>query len=153
MKAQLGQVKNFNATSSFNLLWNTEILSKRAWIWRRLFNKDFSEIKNGAYIINLDECESIVAHWIALYINAKNVTYFDSFEVEHVSEVIRKSNGNKNIITNIYRVQAFDSIMCEYFCIGFADFILKGKCLLEYTNVFPPNEYKTNDKIILKYHQ
>ena len=111
------------------------------------------EIKDGAYIINLDECESIGTHWIALCINAKNVTYVDSFEVEHISKVIRKSNGNKNIITNIYRVQAFDSIMCEYFCIGFADFMLKGKCLLEYTNVFPPNEYKKNDNIILKYYQ
>ena len=43
--------------------------------------------------------------------------------------------------------------MCGYFCIGFIDFILKGKSLLEYTNVFSPNEYKRNDKIILKYFQ
>ena len=43
--------------------------------------------------------------------------------------------------------------MCGYFCIGFIDFILKGKSLLEYTNVFSPNEYKRNDKMILKYFQ
>ena len=57
------------------------------------------------------------------------------------------------MITNIYRIQAFDSIMCEYFCIGFIDFMLKGKILLEYTNMFTPKDYENNDKIILKYFQ
>ena len=47
--------------------------------------------------------------------------------------------GNKNI-TNVYRIQAYNSVMCGYFCIGFIDFILKGKSLLEYTNVFSPSE-------------
>ena len=85
--------------------------------------------------------------------NAKNVTYFDSFGVEHIPKEIRKFIRNKNIITNIYRIQAYDSIMCGYFCIGFIDFMLKGKSLLEYTNLFSPNEYKKNDKIILKHFQ
>ena len=53
---------------------------------------------------------------------------------------------------NIYRKEAYDSIMCEYFCIGLI-FLLKGKSLLQYTNLFSPNEYKKNDKIILKYFQ
>ena len=52
-----------------------------------------------------------------------------------------------------YRIQAYDSIMCGYFCIGFIDFMLKGKSLLEYTNLFSPNEYKKNDRIILTYFQ
>ena len=47
--------------------------------------------------------------------------------------------GNKNI-TNVYRIQAYNSVMCGYFCIGFIDFILKGKSLLEYTNVFSHSE-------------
>ena len=51
---------------------------------------------------------------------------------------------------NIYRIQAYDSIMCKYFCIGFIDFMLKGNSLLEYTNLFSSNEYKRNDKIIEK---
>ena len=85
--------------------------------------------------------------------NAKNVKYFDSFWVEHIPKEIRKFIGNKNIITNIYRIQAYDSIMCGYFCIGFIDFMLKGKSLLDYTNVFSPNEYKKNYKIISKYFQ
>ena len=57
------------------------------------------------------------------------------------------------MITNIYRIQAYDSIMCGYFCIGFIDFMLKGKSLLDYTNLFSPNDYEKNDKIILKYFQ
>ena len=111
---------------------------------------DLSIIKDGSYIINLDEYESMGTLWIVLYVNAKNVTYFDSFEVKHISKQIKKFIGNKNITTNIYRIQAYDSKMCGYFCIGFIDFMLKGKSLLEYTNLFSPDEYKNNDKIILK---
>ena len=86
-----------------------------------------------------------------MYINPKNVTYFDSFGVEHIPKEIKKFKGNKNIITSIYRIQAYDLIMCRYFCIGFIDFMLKGKSLLEYTNLFSPNEYEKNDKIIKKF--
>ena len=88
-----------------------------------------------------------------MYVNAKNITYFDSFGVEYIPKEIKKFIGNKNIITNIYRIQAYDPIMCGYFCIGFVYFMLKGKSLLEHTNLFSPNEYKKNDKIILKYFQ
>ena len=83
--------------------------------------------------------------------NAENETYFDSFGVAHISKEISKLIGNKSILTNIYRIQACDSIMCGYFCIGFIDFMLEGKSLLDYTNLFYPNKYKKNDKIILKY--
>ena len=76
--------------------------------------------------------------------NAENETYFDSFGVAHIPKEISKLIG-------IYRIQACDSIMCGYFCIGFIDFMLEGKSLLDYTNVFYPNKYKKNDKIILKY--
>ena len=58
---------------------------------------------------------------------------------------------NKNIITNIYRIQAYDSIIYGYFCIEFIDFMLKS--LLEHTNLFSPSEFKKNDKMILKYLQ
>ena len=66
---------------------------------------------------------------IALYVNNDNIAYFDSFGVEHIPKEIKKFIGNKNIITNIYRIQAFNSIICRYFCIGFIDFMLKGKNL------------------------
>ena len=87
-------------------------------------------------MINLDDHESIGTRCIALYVNDNNVTYFDSFGVDHIPKEIKKFIGNKNFITNIYRVQAYDSIMCGYFCIGFIDFMLKGKSLLDYTNLF-----------------
>ena len=70
-----------------------------------------------------------------MYVNDNNLTYFDSFWVEHIPKEIKKFVENKNIITNIYRIQAYDSIMCGCFCIGFIDFLLKGKSLLEYTNL------------------
>ena len=61
--------------------------------------------------------------------------------------------GNKNIKTNICRIQAYDSIMCGYFSIGFIDFMLRGKEWQYYTNLLPPNNCKKNDRIILKYFQ
>ena len=85
--------------------------------------------------------------------NGKNAIYFDSFEVEHITKEIKKFIGNKTIIINIYRIQVYNSIMCGYFCIGFTDFLLKGKSLLDYTNLVSPNIYEKNDKIILKYFQ
>ena len=65
----------------------------------------------------------------------------------------KKIIGNKNIRTNIYKIQAYDSIMCGYFCIGFIDYMIKGEGLLDYTNLFSPNEYEKNYKIILKHFQ
>ena len=70
-------------------------------------------------------------------------------QVEHISKEINKFIGNKNITTNIFRVQAYDSIMRGYFCIGFINFMLKGRNLLEYTSLFSTNNYEKNDKIIL----
>ena len=91
--------------------------------------------------------------FIALYVNAENVTYFDIFGVDHIPIEIRKIIGNKNGKTIIYRMQAYDSIMCGYFCIGFIDFMVKGKSLLDYINSFLPNDHEKNYKIIGKYFQ
>ena len=92
-------------------------------------------------------------------VNNNNVTYFDSFGVEHILKEIKafinrllfSASQNKNIKTNIFRVQAYDWVMCRYFCIGFIDFILKGKTLTECINLFSPNNFKKNDDLILKY--
>ena len=93
-------------------------------------------MKDGAYVINLDEYFNIGTHWVALYVeNNNNVIYFDSFGVEHIPKEIKAFINNKNITTNIFRIQAYDSIMCGYFCIGFIDFMLAGKTT-EYTNLF-----------------
>ena len=76
-----------------------------------------------------------------MYIKNDNVTYLDSFGVEHIPKEIKKFIGNKNINTNNFRIQAYDSIMCGYFCIGFINFMFKGKTLTDYTNLFSPNYF------------
>ena len=122
------------------------------------FNSAYSrnnlhKIKDGAYVVNLDEFKSIGTHWIALYVNYNSVTCFKNFGVEHVPKELKTFIGSKIIIKNIYRIQTCNSIMCRYFCIGFIDFMLKGESLLDYTHLFCPNEYGKNRKIILKYFQ
>ena len=109
------------------------------------------KIKDVAYVINLDEYADVGTHWIALFCNRNEIVYFDSFGVEHVPEEIKEFVGNKNIIANIFRVQANDSVMCGYFCIRFIDFMLAGKKLTDYTNLFSPHDFKKNDNIILSY--
>ena len=99
-------------------------------------------IKNGAYVINLDEYPDIGTHWVALYVNNKIVTYFDSFGVGHIPKEIMKCIGSKNIITNIFRIQSYDSIMRDYFCIGFINFMFNGNSLTDYTSLFSPNDLK-----------
>ena len=94
-----------------------------------------------------------------------DITYFDSFWVEHIPKEIkafidrplsfvlrpplRDASHNKNITTNIFRIEACDSIMCGYFCIGFIDFMFAGKTLTEFTNLFYQITLKKNDNIVL----
>ena len=94
---------------------------------------------------------TLILELITLCVQNNDVTYFDYFGVEHISKKIRTFISNKNIKTNIFRIQAYDSIMCGYFCIGFIDFMLAGKTLIEFTNLFSPNNFERNDNIILKY--
>ena len=112
---------------------------------------NLSKIRDGAYVINLDECSEIGTHWIVLYVLNSDVTYFDNFGVEHIPKEIKRFIGNKNIKTNIFRIQAYDLIMCGYFCIGFIDFMLAGKTLTDFRNLFSPNNFKKNDDIILNH--
>ena len=95
---------------------------------------NLTEIKDGAYVINLDEYADIGTHWVALYVHNDKVTYFDSFGVKHIPKEIKAFIKNKNI-TNIFRLQAYDSIMCEYLCIASIEFMLPGKTLTEFTNL------------------
>ena len=84
-----------------------------------------------------------------MFCNRNEIVYFDSLDVEHVPEEIKKFIGNKNTKANIFRVQANDSVMCRYFCIDFIDFMLASKKLTDYTNLLSPNDFKKNDSIIL----
>ena len=108
------------------------------------------KIKDGAYVINLDEYADIDTYGIALHVNGNNVTYLDKFGVEHIPREIKSFINESTVTTSIFRIQAYDSVMCGYFCIEFIDFMLKSKSLIDFTNLFSSN-FKNNDKIILKH--
>ena len=132
------KIKNngiFNSPSSLNKLWNAKVLSKWTKI-KSVFSRNnlpecnsIEKIKDGAY--SLGEYADIGTHWIALFCNKNEIVHFDSFCVEHIpkeiKEFIDRHSQNKNIIANIFRVKANNSVMCVYFCIGFIDFMLAGK--------------------------
>ena len=82
--------------------------------------------------------------------NGNNVTYLDKFGVEHIPREIKSFINESTVTTNIFRIQAYDSVMCGYFCIEFIDFMLKSKSLIDFTNLLSSN-FKNNDKIILKH--
>ena len=108
-------------------------------------------------MINLDKYENTGTHCVSLFVKTNEAIYFDSFGIEHIPKEINKfinnndmtkSSSLKRIKSNIFRIQAYDSIMCGYFCIESINYILKGKTLLDYTNLFTPNDFKTNDRVI-----
>ena len=101
-----------------------------------------NKIKKGAYIINLDEYENTGMHWVSLFVKPKYTVYFDSFSIEHIPKEINKFINNDTtkstakpsslersaiarIKSNIFRIQAYDSIMCRYFWIEFIIICLK----------------------------
>ena len=123
-------------------------------IFNGVYSRDnLPKIKDGAQVKNLDEYSDIGTYWVALYVDVNNndVTYFGSFRVEHIPKEIKTFiDRSLSITTNIFRIQAYDSTMCVYFYIGFIDFMLAGKTLTEFTNLFSPNSFKKNDDIILR---
>ena len=95
-----------------------------------VYSRDnLNKIKDGVYVINPDAYPDIGTHWVALYVNNNSVTYFDSFGVKHIPKEIKEFIKNKNIKTNIFRIQAFDSIMCRYFSTGFVLAEKKLNCI------------------------
>ena len=88
------------------------------------------------HVINLDEYADVRTHWVIFYVKNIEIIYFDSFGVEHVPNEIKEFIGHKNIKTNIFIIQANNSIMCRYFCNGFIDFMRAGKTLIDYTSLF-----------------
>ena len=144
--------KNVNLLLPFHPLTNIEI--NEYYKNEPRFNGVYSrnnlpnKIQKGAYVINLDEYENTGTHWVSLFVKIKYTVYFDSFGVEHIPKEINKFIGNTDIKSNIFRIQAYDSITCGYFCIEFINYMLKGKTLLDYTNLFSPNDFKKNDQII-----
>ena len=155
-----GVKKTLNLLLPFHPLTNIEI--NEYYKNEPRFNGVYSRnnlpktIKKGAYVINLDEYENTGTHWVALFVKANKVIYFDSFGIEHIPIEINKfinndttkSSSLERIESNIFRIQAYDSFMCGYFCIEFINCMLKGKKLLDYTNIFSPNDFKENDQVI-----
>ena len=129
--------KYYQNESRFNNIYSRNNLPKK--------------VKDGAYVIKLDEYADVGTHWITLFCNRSEIVYFDSFGVEHVPEEITEFIGNKNIIANIFRLQANDSVICGYFCIGFIDFMLASKKLTDFTSLFSPYDFEKNNDIILSY--
>ena len=152
--------KKLNLLLPFHSLTNIEINEyyKNEPRFNGVYSRDNlpNKIKKGAYVINLDEYENPGTHWVSLFVKPKYTVYFDSFGVEHIPIEINKFMGNyttkssslERIKSNIFRIQAYDSIMCGYFCIEFINYMFKGKTLLDYTNLFSPNNFKKNDRVI-----
>ena len=88
---------------------------------------------------------------VSLFINRNPAVYFDSFEIEYIPQEILNKITDKSITHNIFRMQDNDSIMCGFYCMAFIEYILSGKTLLDYTDLFSLNDYEKNDKIIYKY--
>ena len=143
--------KNLNSLLPFHPLTNIEISEyyKNEPRFNGVYSRNNlpNKIKKGAYVINLDEYENTGTHWVSLFAKTKYTVYFDSFGVEHIPKEINKFIRNE-IKSNMFRIQAYDSIMCGYFCIEFINYMLKGKTLLDYTNLFSPNDFKKNDRTI-----
>ena len=122
--------KTLNSLLPFHPLTNIEI--NEYYINEPRFNVVYSrnnlpkKIKRRAYAITLDEYENTGTHWIALFVKSNEAIYFDSFGIEHIPNEINKFIGNKNIKSNIFRLQAYGSIMCGYYCIEFIIYMLKG---------------------------
>ena len=152
VRAGEGSKKNLNSLLPFHPLTNIEI--SECYSNESRFNGVYSRdnlpkiTKNGAY----------GTHWIALFIKTNEFIYFDSFDIEDIPKEISKFirskelgpavGSNKKIKANIFRIEVYDSIMCRYFCIEFINYMLKGKTLLDYTNLFSPNDFKKNDQVI-----
>ena len=103
------------------------------------------------YVINLDDKNSKGTHWVSLFINKSTAVYFDSFGTEYIPQEVLNKIKDKSVTHNIFRIQDNEYIMCGIYYIGFIEYMLAGKTLLDYTNLFSPNDYKKNDKIIYKY--
>ena len=156
--------KKLNSLLPFHPLTNFEISEyyKNEPKFNGVYSRDNlpQTIEKGAYVINLDEYENIGTHWIALFVKPKYTVYFDSFGAEHIPKEIKKFIGseqsfsakarNKEIKANIFRLQAYDSIMCGYFCI-FILTVFDGKSLIDFTSLFSPHDFKRNDQLLKEY--
>ena len=149
MKVRLDLVKTFHGQkphswTNFEVQKNNKNEDKFNFIYSR---RNSSKLKDGVNVINLGVFKSKGTHWMSLYVYVNKIICFDRFGGEHIPKEIKKSIGNKNMRTNIYRIQAYDSIMCRYFCIGFIDFLV-NVCKIKFCCIIKIHCLLTNTKRI-----
>ena len=110
-------------------------------------------IKDGAYVINLDDENSKGTHWVLSFINRNLAVYFDSFEIEYIPQKVFNKIKDKSITQNIFRIQDNQYVMCGFCCIAFIEYMLARKTLLDYTSLFSPFSHnsRTNYDIDMKF--
>ena len=125
----------------FHPLTNFEIIDyfKDVKRFNSVYSRDnLPNLKKEGYVINLDHSKNTGTHWVVIFVKKYEVIYIDSFGVEYIPKEIMERIKNKNIKTNIFRIQDNNAIMCSYFCIVFIEYMLKGKTLTDFTNLLRP---------------
>ena len=110
-------------------------------------------MKDWAYVINLDVKNSKGTHWVSLFTENNLDLYFDYFGIKDTPLEVLNKIIYKSITHNIFRMQDKESVMCGFYCIAFIEYMLAGKILFGYNNLFSPNDYEENNKVIYKYFQ
>ena len=103
------------------------------------------------YVTNLVAKQSKGTLSIILFIARNTAVFFDSLEIEQIpQEVLNKIKEDKLITRTIFRIQSDGSIMCGFYWVAFIEYIIAGRNLLDYTNLFSPDDYRKNNKITYK---
>ena len=79
------------------------------------FYKTFT--KDRAYMVNLDDKKRNVPRWVSFFIDRNTTVYFDTFEIEYITQEVLNKSKDKLILHNIFRAQSGDSVMCVFCCI------------------------------------
>ena len=147
-----GYVFTKKSLTQFNCLTNYEIIEyfKDEPRFNSVYSRNnLPKLRKGACVINLDHSKNTGIHWVVIFVKYNEVIYFDGFGVEHIPEEIKKSIkfgntffGNKNIKSNIFSIQSYNSVMCGYFCILFIEYMLNNKALTDFTNLFSPWKFE-----------
>ena len=112
-----------------------------------VFSRDnLPRIKDGVYVIDLDDKQSKGTHWVSLFNDRNTVAYFDSLKVEYIPQEVLSKIKYESITHREYSLMI---LLCvDFFFIAFIEHTIGGKTLLDHNNIFSPNDYQKNDKII-----
>ena len=103
------------------------------------------------YVIDLDDKNRKGTYCVSLFIDRNTAVNFDSFGIEYIAQEVINKIKDKSINRNMFRIQDNESVMCGFYCMAFIECRIAGKTLLDYYNLFSPNDYKKNGKVsILK---